>query len=223
MELREGDPEIMDVPYWVGPSPRLYIPSAMLVMQGAHRYDAAHPFVRGLRDGYKELAEFYRSFAPRNLREMYLLDATGDGGEDLPPWELPWLSRERLPPPGEWGLSANDGVSYYGPCTDAKVRVELHRLRSVVEAIRREGYQPDKYGDIDGYFMRTGSELRFFVRGGKHRAGALVFMGNHTVPVRMKEGWPRVIDRRDAGSWPLVRRGSILSKTALAIFDRYFL
>ena len=221
-ELQQDAPEIMDVPYWVGPSPRVSLPASTLVMQGAHPYQASHPFVRALNEGYERLAEFYRTRAPRNVREMYEVDVWGEPGEELPPWELPWLSRERRSPPGEKGLSADHGVSYYGPCSDEKVRLELQRLRSVVNAIKVDGFKPDTYGDIEGHFMRSGSEMRFFVRGGKHRAAALVFLGWRFIPVRMKEHWPRMIDRADSMSWPLVRAGIMSEKLALSIFDRYF-
>lgn len=234
--LRRKDIEVIDgldespgtharlatLPYWVGRSPIIHMPTSLLVMQGAFRFDARHPFVRTINGGRTELAAFYAGFQPENIAQMYRLPRS-DIGAGLAPWELPWLLRPRRPSRGEKGLGRHHGTSYYGPCTDAKIDLEARRLTGIVESIRSRGYrQPAPRAHIAGHFMQSGDQVRFFVRGGKHRAAALAALGFKHVPVRMRDTWPRVVSREQARHWPLVSGGEISTSLACAIFDRYF-
>jgi hypothetical protein len=198
------------------------MPTSLLVMQGAFRFDERHPFVRAINDGRAGLAAFYADFQPQNIAQMYRLPRAGVGAE-LAPWELPWLLRSRRPSRGEKGLGREHGTSYYGPCTDAKIDLEARRLEGIVESIRTRGYlQPPPRAHIAGHFMQSGDQVRFFVRGGKHRAAALTALGFRHVPVRMRDSWPRVISRDQANHWPLVSGGEMSASLAFDIFDRYF-
>lgn len=210
------------LPYRVGRSPIIYMPTSLLVMQGAFRFDVQHPFVRAITHGRDELAAFYAEFQPQNLAQMYRLPE-GSRGADLAPWELPWLLRPREPSRGEKGLGQEHGVSYFGPCTDAKVDLEARRLARIARSIEKRGYRlPVLPAHIAGHFMQADDEVRFFVRGGKHRAAALTALGFDHVPVRMRDTWPRVVCRDQAANWPLVRSGDISASFACEIFDRYF-
>lgn len=210
------------LPYWVGRSPIVYMPTSLLVMQGAFRFDERHPFVRAIHGGRAELAAFYAKFQPRNIAQMYRLPQSEVGAE-LAPWELPWLLRPRRPSRGEKGLGAAHGTSYYGPCTDAKIDLETRRLADIVASVRKHGYrQRTPRGHIAGHFMQSGDRVRFFVRGGKHRAAALAALGFEHVPVRMRDSWPRLVSREQASHWPLVSGGEMSVSLARAMFDRYF-
>lgn len=219
----EGQARLATLPYWVGRSPVIHMPVSLLVMQGALKFDCNHPFVRAINAGRPALERFYREFQPEDIAAMYGLTAATGGGE-LPPWELPWLLRDRRPPPGEKGLAANDGVSYFGPCSARKIDLELRRLTRLADSIRRHGYRhrPIAAMHIAGHFLRRGDELRFFVRGGKHRTAALVALGYEHVPVRMRDTWPRLISRDQVDDWPLVQAGAMSRAVALKVFDRYF-
>lgn len=208
--------------YWVGPSPVFLMPPEMLILQGAHRFTQNHPFVEAIRRGPEALEHFYTEFSPRNLAQMYRVPEKGLTGENLPPWELPWLLRERVPPGAEAGLGLEHGVSYYGPCTPQKITVEHQRLASVAGRIREEGYLPDKHGHIEGHFLQSGKHYRFFVRGGKHRAAALTYLGYERIPVRVRLTWPRIVLAGTQDDWPLVRSGEVDPQLATQIFDRYF-
>lgn len=210
------------LPYWVGRSPIIHMPTSLLVMQGGFRFNEDHPFVRAINGGRAELAAFYEAFQPQNIAQMYGLSRR-DAGVQLPPWELPWLLRHRRPSRGEKGLGREHGTSYYGPCTDAKIDLEARRLAGIVESIRKRGYrQRAPRAHIAGYLMQSGDRVRFFVRGGKHRAAALAALGFQHVPVRMRDTWPRVISRDQASHWPLVNAGEMSALLACEIFDRYF-
>ena len=208
--------------FWAGPSPVFLLPPHMLVLQGGRPYTGDHPFIQALSQGPGALERFYGSFAPATLAAMYRIAPSGLAGEGLPPWELPWLARTRRPPRGEAGLGPEHGASFYGPCTPAKVALEHSRLTSLARDISEKGYLPDKYEHIEGHFFRRGQEFRFFVRGGKHRAAVLAFLGHELIPVRVRPSWPRAIEAGQEQDWPLVASGEVDAKLARGIFERYF-
>jgi len=204
---------------------RFYLPPRRLVMHGGYPYAGGwNPLVAACAGEPEPLAWFYSSHQPANLPEMYRLPLRGEPGESLPPWELPWLAgARRRCPSGEAGLGIEHGVSYYGPATAEKIALECRRVREIAQGIRAEGYRPDLYGDIEGCFLRSGDDFRFFIRGGKHRAAVLAALAPQApIPVTFKAGWPRVIDRAGAEEWPLVHAGKISATLARAVFDRYF-
>jgi hypothetical protein len=153
---------------------------------------------------------------------MYGLSKKGEAGESLEPWEIPWLKRHRRPPSAESGLSADEGVSLYGPCSEKKVLAEHRRLMTIASSIRKYGYRPETFGYIEGHFLLRGNRYRFFVRGGKHRAAVLTYYGNDTITVRVRPTWPRVIADETINEWPLVRSGEISPVLADKILERYF-
>lgn len=204
---------------------RMEVPVSRLVMQGGmHFIDPMHPFQRGLDSGLDGLLQYYSENCPDSLLAWHGLDAHEPGDSRVPPWELPWIQREvRLPPPGEGGLGPEHGVSFYGPVSNDKLRLELGRLQGLVAAIRRDGYRPDLFGDIVGYFMFDEcGDFRFFVRGGKHRAAVLAWLGHESVPVAFKPDWPRAVELVAARDWPLVMDGSLSVEAARRVFKQYF-
>lgn len=204
---------------------RISVPADMLVMQGAHLFvSPEHPFTWALRASSSTVLEaFYASHQPTTIAEMYGLSAVGLAGEELPPWELPWVFRtERRAPPGEHGLSPSAGVSYFGPVSTEKVELEFRRLQRVYASILSRGLDPRRYGDIQGHFMRRNDEYRFFVRGGKHRCAAAVAAGMSEIPVAFKPHWPRLVDAAAVDAWPLVRDGAMDRRLAAQIHAAYF-
>ena len=216
------DCEISSNLYWTGPSPIFLIPPRLAVIQGGHSYTRDHPFVRALSEGPVALEQFYRDNAPAGLAEMYKIPAKGLAGENLPPWELPWLTRTRRPPSAETWFGINHGISYYGPCSPKKMELEHQRLTSLARKIRARSYLPDKFGYIEGHFLRYGGKFRFFIRGGKHRAAVLTYLGYDRIPVRVRKSWPRVIEAGRENEWPLVASGEIDVNLATQIFSSYF-
>ena len=78
------------------------------------------------------------------------------------------------------------------------------------------------HGHIEGYFLRAGDQFRFFVLGGKHRAAALACLGYSRIPVKVRTGAPRVVERGSEPEWPLVRQGGMDAALTTQVFDRYF-
>lgn len=222
-----GASDLAPYRYWVEDKSaplRFLLEPARLTMQGGFNYGGPrHPFVRALRHGRPALVEFYGAFQPRDLAGMYGLASRAPGAA-LEPWRMPWIGWNRpQPPSSEAGVPVAEGVSFYGPASDRKIDVELGRLTDLARRIQRAGYQPERYGDIAGFFLVRGEDFRFFVRGGKHRTAVLAWMHpQQAIPVTFKRDWPRIIDRGDHCNWPLVRSGEVSAALALEIFDRYF-
>lgn len=221
----EGPEDLVTAATWIEKTPLLLeVPPKLLVMQGGFRYDEQHPFVEALRSGPGELDRFYRTCQPRNLSEYYGFHADTRLGSDLPPWEIPWQNRaKRLPPRGEGGLGAEHGVSFYGPATEEKVELEMHRLTSTQTSIQENGYEPQAFGHIKGHVLHAGGEegAVFFVRGGKHRAAVLAHLEMETIPVMFRRNFQRVVDINQRRCWPLVRNGSMDVSLASDIFMSY--
>lgn len=203
---------------------RFWLTPDMLYMHGAFCYGRGwHPFVDALAKGKGRLESFYGSFCPKSINEMFFLPNESRCGDVLPPWQIVWLEKKHVAPPiPEMGLGIEHGVSYYGPASIRKIDVEMERLESTLASIDRYGYKPDDHGDINGVFLHKGGVLRFFVRGGKHRAAVLSYLGFHKIPVIIRPDWEPLIEQHTANSWFLVRSGAVSVGLAKKIFGRYF-
>lgn len=200
---------------------RLLIPAEIMRMHGAFAYRAGvHPFIEALKAGPEVLRDYYAAHRPQTIAEAHWVSEPAPG---VPPIDLPWIGKSAADAySGEKGLGPEHGISMYGPCSARKTELEYDRLRSVARSISKRGYSPDKFGDVRGNFLRRGSDFRFFVIGGKHRAAALAYLGAEFIPVTFASEWPRVVEGRDSACWPLVADGQISASVAQGIFDSYF-
>lgn len=216
--------DISEWMYWSSTreSLRFILPTGILRMHGAFAYSGgAHPFLEAMTAGSDALSAFYDAHQPGDIAAAHWLDDPAPG---VGPSELPWIGRDpEYAYSGEKGLGCKHGISMYGPCTAKKAALEVSRLADLRKAIASGGYDPDRYGDIQGIFLRNGDDYRFFVHGGKHRAAVLAALGHSQIPVAFKREWPRVIDIADIVSWPLVRQGRLSAGMARSIFESYFL
>jgi hypothetical protein len=202
----------------------LYIKPSRLKMHGGLSYDLSHPFLQAMRDGKSALMQFYQNFQPKNLAEMYSLVKISLSGEDLPPWVLPWMPEKiNYAPTEEEGLSLSHGVSFYGPASLEKMDLEYTRLKSIEKSINEKGYDTKIGGHISGWFMQSGDDFVFFVRGGKHRAAVLTYLNPEgLIPVILRQDFPKAFFGEQSPSWDQVKNGSIDEKVAKNIFNCYF-
>ncbi len=209
--------------HWSDKRPlRLLVPVEMLRMQGGFAYGPDHPFVAALGQGQQVLEQFYERFAPTTLSQMYAPDMADETGADLPQWELPWRLRLNPKAPlGEKGLGAKHGVAFYGPCSAQKIQLEMQRLQNADASIRKNGFDPDRHGDIEGQLLSDGTRTIFFVAGGKHRAAVLTHQGHRHIPVRLRPSLMRLVDQRLISLWPAVQDGRLGLPLAGAIMDCY--
>lgn len=218
--------EIPKLTYWSQKKPflRIHVPRQLLVMEGGFHYSAeCNPFVAMLDQGQDALVRHYEQFQPKTLRELYSLPQRGLAGEEEATNLVAWmLTGSPKVDTGEMGLGPEHGRSYFGPVSRQKLELEINRLQSTRSSVLSKGYQPNRHGDISGYFIRRKNEFRFLVRGGKHRAAVLTHLEEATIPVRMKPGWPRMIDNHYVDEWPAVQSRTVDKQLALDIFDRFF-
>ena len=222
VEVNSPD-DLVELAHWIErPALRLLVPPELLRMQGGFIYGPGHPFVAAQTEGSEALRAFYATCQPATITDYYGLDGAGRQGADLPPWEIPWYGRsQRSPPPGELELGPEHGVSFYGPVSERKIELELRHLDRLARAVRQNGYDPDAFGDIEGYILDNGSGAAFFVRGGKHRAAVLTALGHRRIPVAFRSSWPRLVHSGSAGRWPLVRSRSMEISLAKDILEAY--
>lgn len=88
-------------------------------------------------------------------------------------------------------------------------------------SMQQHGHDPNAFGDIEGYLLRSGQSISFFVRGGKHRAAAMTHLGFEKIPVAFRQRFPRIVDAGQASYWPLVANGQISKQHACEILDAY--
>jgi hypothetical protein len=205
--------DLVEFAHWIDRPPlRLLVPTSLLRMQGGFSYGLSHPFVAALNLGQTEFERFYSNVQPKNISDFYGIAANGRTGSDLPPWEIPWYGRrERRPPPGELNLGAEHGISFYGPVTEKKQSLEMDRLKRLLHSIKSNGYDPDAYGDIQGYILRSGQEA------------VLTHLGHAHIPVTFRSTFPRLVDGSQAENWPLVRSGKLdlsLARDILGVYTR---
>jgi len=225
-EVTEPAKHIPDLIYWAsnGEDLRIILPSSLLRTWGALGfYEGWNPMMLPLQNDIETFRDFFKFFRPKNLSDMYFLGERF-GRVPIDPMELPWLFRsDRQPSLGENGLRTDNHPSnFFGPSTSKMIDQEFKRTQRVMRNIQEKGYRPDRYGDIQGYFLQLDGEYRFVVKGGKHRATALAFLGFASISVRMRPFWPRVIDGERVRDWPLVRSGQMSEDFALAVMRRFF-
>ena len=226
VELGMTDPgsDFPDIIYWAssGSDLRITVPATRLRTWGAFGFSGGwNPMMLAEEDDFETFRAFFRLFQPHDLSDMYFLnEAFGAAGAG--PMDLPWLARRADGAERARSAGAVQERRFFGPSSPATIEKQFRRTRQVTRSIRQKGYRPERYGDIQGYFLRLDGDYRFVVRGGKHRATALAHLGFDAVPVRLRPGWPRVVDGDRVREWPSVRRGAVSEEYALAVMQRFF-
>lgn len=181
-----------------------------------------------LRYEDSSLHRLYQSYQPRTLQEVFLEDVE----EPLHPlsslpvvrplYRYVWtLNPKRIRGAGAAGDTVLKGHQYFGPMPPQRGQAQFDRLLDTFRSIRDEGFRPDRYGSITGYFVADESEYRFVVGAGNHRLAALKVLGHTSVPVGLSRSHPALIHRSELDSWTIDRGGPFEPETALALFDRF--
>jgi len=196
---------------------RMNIPAHLLTTKGAFRISGGwNPLVAALHEGRESLEDFYR-YGPRTTAEILQIDV-GSLDEDAIS-ATPWTARKVRPSSGR---PYDELRALEDPHRVAEhVDREMTRLTGILSSVEKNGFRPDLYGPITGYFLQDRDDFRFVVRGGKHRASVLAALGYEHIPVSFKPKWPRLINPQVA-EWPAVREGALPVATATTILRRYF-
>jgi len=206
-----------------------------------------HPFVTTLQlrnsegDAAAEafLSNFYSRHQPRNAAEAFLgFSDAPISYQDLEPWLFqltPWtamspeeltevISRWTAADNAEHGKAKltlqNSGFKMLGPAGDDKRKLEFHRLCSVVDSIKANGYNRS-LGDCSYLVVKRYDDFRFIpCGGGFHRAVAMAALKYDWVPGYFFGSF--MIDYAEVEYWPQVRKGVWSKSQALAYVDYLF-
>jgi hypothetical protein len=185
-------------------------------------------FVRNPALTYEEssLWQLHQAFQPKTLQEVFLEDVEEpmEPLSDLPPtrrlFRYIWAVSPALIRKVAGSDAGPSGHHYFGPISEEKGRAQFDRLVGTYRSIEQDGFMPDKYGPIMGYFMADDSKYRFVVASGNHRLAALKVLGHTSVPVQLTRTHPAVVDRSRLDTWTVEQGGPFDHHTAYALFDK---
>lgn len=174
------------------------------------------------------LYRLYDRFVPTTLQDLFVEDVKRrlEPLASMPPvrehFRYVWiLSRARIRKYS--GVTAEPrGHQYFGPHDLSTGRAEFERTREVLQSIRREGFAPERYGMIKGYFLADGSSYRFVAGSGNHRLAVLKALGYEEIPCALNDNHPAIIPRERLGTWCIDQGGPFQTATATALFDKLF-
>lgn len=186
-----------------------------------------NPFTAAVRDYWTSgtwsfLETYYKTFQPTCLAEAYFLRKHARYGvlNTLSPFLRfkPWRASEVL-------MTGHDGSGNqnFGPVSPKKLDLEISRFESVANSISRNGYDPDTYGYITGYFLLDErGDYTFRITQGMHRAAVLDALGWEALPVQCDAAVPRSIHIGTLPYWPKVADGTCSPELARFMFRRHF-
>ena len=179
-----------------------------------------------LRYEESSLWRLHQKFVPGTLQDLFLEDETHPLRplSDLPAirrlFRYIWaVSPALIANVGRSSHQAS-GHHYFGPMTPEKGQAQFTRLIDTFRSIEREGFRPDTYGPIMGYFLADDSTYRFVVGSGNHRLAALNVLGHATAPVTLTHTHPAVVHRSQLDTWTVEQGGPFDHDTAYALFDK---
>jgi len=186
-------------------------------------------FVRNPALTYEQssLYRLHQAFVPTNLQELFVENQAGvlEPLGDLPPdrqlFRYVWaISPALITKSTSGGHHDPAGHHYFGPMPADKGEAQFARLIATYQSIEREGFQPDRYGPIMGYFLADDDSYRFVVGSGNHRLAALKVLGHTKVRVALTRTHPAVVHRSRLDTWTVDQGGPFQRDTAYALFDK---
>jgi hypothetical protein len=118
---------------------------------------------------------------------------------------------------GEGNFGPEDGHGLQGRVSPRKGAAEFARLRSVLESIKRRGYDR-REGDLAAQILVREDEFRYRIVHGHHRAGALKALGARHLMVQPSA----IIRLEDIDRWRHVQSGAWSPAEAEAYFHHHF-
>lgn len=179
-----------------------------------------------LRYEDSSLCRLHETFIPQTLQELFLED---EGAPMRPLCDLPalrrlfryvWAINPALIRRGTAAEHEGTGHHYFGPMSPEKGQAQFERLLRTFRSIEKEGFHPDRYGPVKGYFLADESSYRYVVGSGNHRLAALKVLGHRTVRVGLTTSHPAVVHRSQLASWTIEEGGPFEPETAYALFDK---
>lgn len=172
---------------------------------------------------------YYELFKPQTAQDVllplveYPVFPLGEWG----PWsELimhPWsMTRRYLRAVDSKGR--NDRRQEIGPQSVTSGRAHMARVLSVYYSISEDGFRPDEYRDglLRGYFLVRGDDFRFMILHGNHRLAALRRLDITSIPVRIDQRHPPVVNESELHRRPRGERAVLGDDAAAILFKSQF-
>ena len=185
------------------------------------------PFYRFLELGKQSFKEYYENHHPSSVFEAHNLKKPNKF-EDFD-YRLPWLDQPQGNLGEEFGLNHLHGHSAFGPVSDKKFKLEIYRLETCLESLKKYGYvEWQVFPRIDadlprGYLLQNKSgDFSVHIISGKHRVACMAYLGWKNIPIKFDILLPRVVSEEDCANWPGVINGCYNEADATSIFNTYF-
>ena len=172
------------------------------------------------------LYKYFQKFQPKSISEVFMINKQTELEEinsynRFFPWHTPY------PPPEHQNF-------FFGPKIKLFDEISLRRVRllNIIELVKKYGYIPDDNDCIDGYVLINKNDYRFVVTGGHHRSSVLNALNilekfpDHVIVRFDQERVPNnyfIIDKKEVKNWPSVKNNFITEKSAISIFDSFFI
>ena len=172
------------------------------------------------------LARLHQAYRPATLQDIFLEDVPEpmEPLSELPPsrplFRYIWAVSPALIRKVGGDKPEKAGHHYFGPISEEKGRAQFDRLVATYRSIESEGFRPERYGPIMGYFIADDTKYRFVVGSGNHRLAALKVLGHTKVPVQLTHTHPAVVHRDRLDTWTVEQGGPFQRDTAYALFDK---
>lgn len=188
------------------------------------------PFYNYLHYGENSFQKYYQNFQPSNCLEAHnVANNNKHSKHQNSNFTLPWHNESAVKPEGEFGLSIDHGHSAYGPISKQKLKLEIDRLKTCLQSLKKHGYiQWQLFPRIDshvpnGYMLKKISgEYSFHIVSGKHRVACMIYLGWKNIPIKFNVSLSRIVLEEDCAKWPGVMNGCYNKEEAIDIFNTYF-
>jgi hypothetical protein len=182
------------------------------------------------------LQAYFDTCKPKNVSDFLQITPTlpwhhGDPLSYVYPWDAVGpeekmafrmeLMRKEARENGFHMWNESDGWKGFGPVSSGMVDMELRRLLSTFESIRKHGLD-ERHGHMLGRIYCWGSSEMVLPRRGWHRVAVCLALDMEKIPI-MFDRRHAIIRLEDAERWPNVVNGNFTVAEACGIFERNFM
>lgn len=205
-------------------------------------HNSVNPFVQSLLQlnkgkisGYQQsaLQEYYNSFQPENVAEVFGIDGTLSDSLALPPntYVYPWkgypkmkLLNHRIHRYKKNSVSDSQlNDQHFGPQSEQNLAQHFNRLTFLMDRFSGKPYDSRDFlhDEIIAELFVHDERCVYRIRNGHHRVAALSALGHDKVEVRIDK--VHVYRRENSRSWIGIREGKFSEREATTIFDQIFI
>jgi hypothetical protein len=110
------------------------------------------------------------------------------------------------------------GINKMGPVSPDKGQLEFKRITSLVDSIKKQGYNRSLAMDVEAVALQHKGKIIFVISSGFHRSAVLAALGHQSIPILLK---PRLIVTMDLILQGAAVRNAYWTKADLEIYINY--